>query len=161
MRGAPGAFDLRGRAHHSSANRRLGAVRTFWRRLRFRGRRKVRADRGLRFPSVFGAVLDADRGGHWTLAPTGPGCAWLHTDATGDGPALRRRARPACLWADGVGLAGHEPFLWPTDQLFTSPRGAVEESLVTDSLVVRDDPAATHDGVRGGEGTPCGPLRSG
>jgi len=44
-------------------------------------------------------------------------------------------------------------FVAPTDPLWRSTLSAMEEELVTDSLVYRYDPAASPDGLRGSEGT--------
>jgi len=44
-------------------------------------------------------------------------------------------------------------FVAPTDPLWRSTLAAMEEELVTDSLVYRYDPAASPDGLRGSEGT--------
>ena len=44
-------------------------------------------------------------------------------------------------------------FITPTDPMWTSTLKAMEEELVTDSLVYRYDPAASPDGLRGSEGT--------
>ena len=44
-------------------------------------------------------------------------------------------------------------FISPHDPLWTSTLAAMDEELVTDSLVYRYDPAASPDGLRGSEGT--------
>jgi hypothetical protein len=44
-------------------------------------------------------------------------------------------------------------FISPTDPMWSSTLDAMDDELVTDSLVYRYDPAATPDGLRGGEGT--------
>jgi GH15 family glucan-1,4-alpha-glucosidase len=44
-------------------------------------------------------------------------------------------------------------FIAGTDPLWTSTLKAMDEELVTDSLVYRYDPAASPDGLRGSEGT--------
>ena len=44
-------------------------------------------------------------------------------------------------------------FVAPTDPLWLSTLAAMEDELVTDSLVYRYDPAASPDGLRGSEGT--------
>jgi GH15 family glucan-1,4-alpha-glucosidase len=44
-------------------------------------------------------------------------------------------------------------FITPTDPMWTSTLKAMDEELVTDSLVYRYDPAASPDGLRGSEGT--------
>jgi len=44
-------------------------------------------------------------------------------------------------------------FVTPTDPLWLSTVAAMEDELVTDSLVYRYDPAASPDGLRGSEGT--------
>jgi pentatricopeptide repeat protein len=44
-------------------------------------------------------------------------------------------------------------FIAPTDPMWTSTLKAMEEELVTDSLVYRYDPEASPDGLRGSEGT--------
>jgi pentatricopeptide repeat protein len=44
-------------------------------------------------------------------------------------------------------------FISPNDPMWTSTLKAMDEELVTDSLVYRYDPAATPDGLRGDEGT--------
>jgi pentatricopeptide repeat protein len=44
-------------------------------------------------------------------------------------------------------------FITPTDPMWTSTLAAMDEELVTDSLVYRYDPAASPDGLRGSEGT--------
>jgi pentatricopeptide repeat protein len=44
-------------------------------------------------------------------------------------------------------------FITPTDPMWTSTLAAMEDELVTDSLVYRYDPAASPDGLRGSEGT--------
>jgi pentatricopeptide repeat protein len=53
----------------------------------------------------------------------------------------------ALLRATAVG------FITPTDPMWTSTLAAMEDELVTDSLVYRYDPAASPDGLRGSEGT--------
>ena len=44
-------------------------------------------------------------------------------------------------------------FISPKDPMWTSTLKAMDEELVTDSLVYRYDPAASPDGLRGAEGT--------
>jgi GH15 family glucan-1,4-alpha-glucosidase len=44
-------------------------------------------------------------------------------------------------------------FITPTDPMWVSTLEAMDEELVTDSLVYRYDPAASPDGLRGSEGT--------
>jgi pentatricopeptide repeat protein len=44
-------------------------------------------------------------------------------------------------------------FIAPTDPRWTSTLAAMDEELVTDSLVYRYDPAASPDGLQGSEGT--------
>jgi GH15 family glucan-1,4-alpha-glucosidase len=44
-------------------------------------------------------------------------------------------------------------FITPTDPMWTSTLAAMDEELVTDSLVYRYDPEASPDGLRGSEGT--------
>ncbi|HEX6326197.1 MAG TPA: glycoside hydrolase family 15 protein [Jiangellaceae bacterium] len=44
-------------------------------------------------------------------------------------------------------------FITPTDPMWTSTLAAIDEELVTDSLVYRYDPEASPDGLRGTEGT--------
>ena len=44
-------------------------------------------------------------------------------------------------------------FITPTDPMWTSTLKAMDEELVTDSLVYRYDPEASPDGLRGSEGT--------
>ena len=44
-------------------------------------------------------------------------------------------------------------FITPNDPMWTSTLRAMDEELVTDSLVYRYDPAASPDGLRGSEGT--------
>jgi pentatricopeptide repeat protein len=44
-------------------------------------------------------------------------------------------------------------FISPTDPRWTSTLEAMEQELVTDSLVYRYDPGASPDGLRGSEGT--------
>jgi pentatricopeptide repeat protein len=44
-------------------------------------------------------------------------------------------------------------FVTPSDPMWLSTLAAMEEDLVTDSLVYRYDPAASPDGLRGAEGT--------
>jgi GH15 family glucan-1,4-alpha-glucosidase len=44
-------------------------------------------------------------------------------------------------------------FITPTDPMWTSTLAAMDEELVTDSLVYRYDPQASPDGLRGSEGT--------
>ncbi len=44
-------------------------------------------------------------------------------------------------------------FVTPSDPMWLSTLAAMEEELVTDSLVYRYDPAASPDGLRGSEGT--------
>ena len=44
-------------------------------------------------------------------------------------------------------------FITPNDPLWTSTLAAMEDELVTDSLVYRYDPSASPDGLRGSEGT--------
>ena len=44
-------------------------------------------------------------------------------------------------------------FITPTDPMWTSTLTAMDEELVTDSLVYRYDPEASPDGLRGSEGT--------
>ncbi|MFD7457656.1 MULTISPECIES: glycoside hydrolase family 15 protein [unclassified Streptomyces] len=44
-------------------------------------------------------------------------------------------------------------FITPEDQMWTSTLDAMEQELVTDSLVYRYDPEASPDGLRGSEGT--------
>jgi GH15 family glucan-1,4-alpha-glucosidase len=44
-------------------------------------------------------------------------------------------------------------FVTPNDPMWTSTLDAMDAELVTDSLVYRYDPAASPDGLRGGEGT--------
>jgi GH15 family glucan-1,4-alpha-glucosidase len=44
-------------------------------------------------------------------------------------------------------------FLSPTDERFTATLRAIEQALVTDSLVFRYDPEKTSDGLEGAEGT--------
>ncbi|SES17267.1 Glucoamylase (glucan-1,4-alpha-glucosidase), GH15 family [Pedococcus cremeus] len=44
-------------------------------------------------------------------------------------------------------------FITPTDPMWTSTLAAMEDELVTDSLVYRYDPAASPDGLQGSEGT--------
>jgi GH15 family glucan-1,4-alpha-glucosidase len=44
-------------------------------------------------------------------------------------------------------------FITPTDPMWTSTLRAMEDELVTDSLVYRYDPGASPDGLRGDEGT--------
>jgi pentatricopeptide repeat protein len=44
-------------------------------------------------------------------------------------------------------------FVSPHDPMWTSTLRAMDEELVTDSLVYRYDPAASPDGLRGSEGT--------
>jgi GH15 family glucan-1,4-alpha-glucosidase len=44
-------------------------------------------------------------------------------------------------------------FITPTDPMWTSTLAAMDDELVTDSLVYRYDPEASPDGLRGSEGT--------
>ncbi len=46
-----------------------------------------------------------------------------------------------------------EGFVAPKDSKWTSTLRAMDRELVSDSLVYRYNPAATPDGLRGGEGT--------
>lgn len=109
----------------------------------------VALDRGIRLATRHGRPAPVDR---WRSQRDA-----IYTQIMEQGWSAKRQAfrqhyrtdvlDSSLLRATAVG------FITPTDPLWTSTLAAMEDELVTDSLVYRYDPAASPDGLRGSEGT--------
>jgi GH15 family glucan-1,4-alpha-glucosidase len=109
----------------------------------------VAFDRGLRLAAAHGRPADVDR---WTTARDA-----IYDQIMANGWDAERRAfvqhyrtkvlDSSLLRASRVG------FISPYDPMWVSTLAAMDDELVTDSLVYRYDPEASPDGLRGSEGT--------
>ncbi|MDF2094187.1 glycoside hydrolase family 15 protein [Knoellia sp. 3-2P3] len=109
----------------------------------------VALDRGIRLATSHGRPAPVDR---WRSQRDA-----IYTQIMEQGWSAKRQAfrqhyrtdvlDSSLLRATAVG------FITPTDPLWTSTLAAMEDELVTDSLVYRYDPAASPDGLQGSEGT--------
>jgi GH15 family glucan-1,4-alpha-glucosidase len=109
----------------------------------------VAFDRGLRLAAAHGRPADVDR---WTTARDA-----IYDQIMANGWDAERRAfvqhyrtkvlDSSLLRASRVG------FVSPYDPMWVSTLAAMDDELVTDSLVYRYDPESSPDGLRGSEGT--------
>ncbi len=109
----------------------------------------VALDRGIRLSTSHGRPAPVDR---WRQERDA-----IYTQIMEQGWSTKRQAfrqhyrtdvlDSSLLRATAVG------FITPNDPLWTSTLAAMEDELVTDSLVYRYDPEASPDGLRGSEGT--------
>jgi GH15 family glucan-1,4-alpha-glucosidase len=109
----------------------------------------VAFDRGIRMAAAHGRPADVDR---WTQARDG-----IYDQIRDEGWSAKRRAfvqhygsevlDSSLLRMSSVG------FISPYDPLWASTLAAMDDELVTDSLVYRYDPGASPDGLQGSEGT--------
>jgi GH15 family glucan-1,4-alpha-glucosidase len=109
----------------------------------------VALDRGVRLATQHGRPAPVDR---WRAQRDA-----VYTQIMEQGWSTKRQAfrqhyrtdvlDSSLLRATAVG------FITPTDPMWTSTLAAMEDELVTDSLVYRYDPAASPDGLQGSEGT--------
>jgi GH15 family glucan-1,4-alpha-glucosidase len=109
----------------------------------------VALDRGVRLATQHGRPAPVDR---WRAQRDA-----IYTQVMEQGWSTKRQAfrqhyrtdvlDSSLLRATAVG------FITPTDPMWTSTLAAMEDELVTDSLVYRYDPEASPDGLQGSEGT--------
>jgi GH15 family glucan-1,4-alpha-glucosidase len=109
----------------------------------------VAFDRGLRLAAAHGRPADVYR---WTTARDA-----IYDQIMGNGWDAERRAfvqhyRTKVLDSSLL-RAARVGFISPYDPMWVSTLKAMDDELVTDSLVYRYDPEASPDGLRGSEGT--------
>jgi GH15 family glucan-1,4-alpha-glucosidase len=109
----------------------------------------VALDRGIRLATQHGRPAPVDR---WREQRDAVYTQIMERGWSAKRQAFRQHYRTdvldsSLLRATAVG------FITPTDPMWTSTLAAMEDELVTDSLVYRYDPAASPDGLRGSEGT--------
>jgi pentatricopeptide repeat protein len=109
----------------------------------------VAFDRGLRLAAAHGRPGDV---AGWTRARDA-----IYEQIMERGWSPRRKAFVQQYGEDVLDSSllrmGTVGFVIPRDPLWTSTLAAMEDELVTDSLVYRYDPSASPDGLRGSEGT--------
>ena len=109
----------------------------------------VAFDRGIRLSAALGRPAPVDR---WRRERDA-----IYDQIMKRGWSVRRQAFVQHYQTDVLDSAllrmSTVGFVTPSDPMWLSTLAAMEEDLVTDSLVYRYDPAASPDGLRGAEGT--------